>query len=202
VGLPAGERSVLTICQGLTSKGPLLLSIDDLPYMDISSQRVLSSVMRRAGDMPIKLLTTLRTHWDHEVPGSVAEHFGDRLRRVTIGPMGSREIKQLIRERINDDLSGRNMARVHDLSAGNPLFALELVRAESKVRSVDTERPSFTLNSPTSMVHDRVATLSAGARDVLLVAAMVQEPTYALLLAAAADPATALRSLDEAKDNL
>ena len=67
-GSPVDARTVatavLTICQGLTSKGPLLLSIDDLPYMDISSQRVLSSVMRRAGDMPIKLLTTLRTHWD------------------------------------------------------------------------------------------------------------------------------------------
>ena len=205
-GFPVDGRTVatavLTICRALTSKGPLLLSIDDLPYMDISSQRVLSSVMRRAGDMPIKLLTTLRTHWDHEVPGSVAEHFGDRLRRLAIGPMGSRELRQLIRERTHADLSGRSMARVHDLSAGNPLFALELVRAESEVPSADTVRPSFTLNSLTNMVRERVAVLSAGARDVLLVAALVRDPTYALLLEAAADPRTALRSLDEAKDNL
>ena len=205
-GFPVDARTVatavLTICQALTSKGPLLLSIDDLPYMDISSQRVLSSVMRRAGNMPIKLLTTLRTHWDHEVPGSVAEHFGDRLRRVTVGPMGSRELRQLIRQRMNADLSGRSVARVHDLSAGNPLFALELVRAESEVRSAHTERPSFTLNSLTNMVRERVASLSVGARDVLLVAALVREPTHALVLAAAADPATGLRSLDEAKDNL
>src|SRR5688500_8835538 len=67
---PAQARAIslgaITALRSLARGGPLLLAIDDAPWMDAASAAVLTSAVRRLGDAPIGVLLTQRV----EQPGA------------------------------------------------------------------------------------------------------------------------------------
>ena len=93
-------------------------------------------------------------------------------------------------------LGRSGLVRVHELSRGNPLFALELVGENATELAADPGRSVSVPESLRRLVRRRVSPLTASARDVLLVAALSGEPSQAVVSAAAADPQGAGQDLE------
>ncbi len=54
---------VRTLLRRLAADRPVLLVIDDLPWLDLPSARVLAFLLRRMRDEPVRLLAAARTGW-------------------------------------------------------------------------------------------------------------------------------------------
>ena len=94
--------------------------------------------------------------WDPtRAAGAVARATGDRRRH------------ELLRERLGLELARPQLARLHEVSGGNPFFALELARAP------DGRVPE----SLRDLLGGRIAALPPETADVLLLAAALARPT-------------------------
>ena len=117
-----------------------------------------------------------------------------RLRRLFVGPLSVGAVHRLLTDRLGLALSRPKLRRVHELSGGNPFFALELGRALQRgaIRLEEGEPLPGTLDS---LVQNRLATLTPEARRYLLVAATLSHPTLDLIArAVGGDPAAGLAS--------
>lgn len=130
---PAGdERMVATaflaVIRELSSVAPVLLCVDDSQWLDISSQMVIGFAERRLTGR-VGLLITVRTGapgaadltWLNPArPGSLARL---RITQLTLGG-----VHALISACLGRTLPRPSITRIHEISGGNPFFALELAR--------------------------------------------------------------------------
>ena len=128
---------------------------------------------RRLADEPIGLLATARvepaTNVDDLLAGPAHAERRD-LAALTVD-----ELNVLVRDRAGRSLRRPTLFRLHELSGGNPYFALELVRGMSE----DDE-----LTVPVelaALLRRRLAALSPATQDVLLAAAALAQPTRDVL---------------------
>jgi len=186
--------AVLTALRELAVESVVLLTVDDLPYLDAPSARVLSFVIRRARSSPIGLLATVRTEWpvDRE-PVAAGNFVGVDTQHVLVGALAADAIGELIEVRAPIVPSRSRLARIQELSQGNPLFALELAAQQEGHAEKEATHVPWSLNR---LVLSRLKMLSASARDVLLVNALAAQPTVTVVYAAALDTATAEEDLE------
>ncbi|OMC06682.1 hypothetical protein A5735_03520 [Mycolicibacter heraklionensis] len=176
---PAGdERAVATaflaVIRKLTSVAPVLLCVDDIQWLDMSSQMVIGFAQRRLTGR-VGLLLTLRTgemdvadlRWlSPAVPGSIE--------RVRISPLTLGGVHALISARLGRTLSRPTITRIHETSGGNPFFALELARFIAE----DPDRADIGLpDSLAALVRDQIGQADAQLSSVLLAAACAAPPT-------------------------
>jgi DNA-binding CsgD family transcriptional regulator len=198
---PVDPRTLATAVLGtlrrLATDTPVVLAIDDLPWLDLPSARVLSFVLRRAGAAPLGLLATVRIEWSMDRAPLVTDPVdADLVERVRVGPMSAGEIGQLLVERTGLSLGRARLRRLQELSRGNPLFALELVEANA-VGGADRFRASADVpKSLRRLVKSRIGHLPPGSRDVLLVAALSGESELSVVVAGATDPLHAAASFE------
>jgi hypothetical protein len=127
----AVAAAFLSVIDRLSDHGPLLLAIDDLQWLDPSSRHVLAFAARRLSG-PVGLLATVRT--EHDSSNSVSWlHLPrpDAVHRISVRPLASRELQAVVRDELGHPIPRAAMARIHQLSAGSPFYAIELARAES-----------------------------------------------------------------------
>jgi hypothetical protein len=190
---------VRTLLRRLAADRPVLLVIDDLPWLDRPSERVLAFVLRRMGEAPIRLLAAVRTGWTHgpvlaALEGVPASHIG----RVSAGPLSVAALRQIVGGRLGLSLTRSELMRLHALSGGNPLFALELAKqAQAGVPDGLFGLPEAP-ESLQQLVLGQLGALPGEVRDVLLTAALAAGAAVPLLYAAARRPATARADLEEA----
>ena len=113
---------------------------------------------------------------------------------MQVGPLSVGAVHRLLSDRLGLTLSRPKLRRLHELSGGNPFFALELGRALQRgaIRLEEGEPLPGTL---AALVQDRLATLTPEARGYLLVAATLAHPTLDLVARAVGDdPSEALAS--------
>lgn len=176
----------------LAAETPVVLAVDDLPWLDAPSARVLSYLLRRAGDNAVGLLGTIRTDWSTDREPVLTDSVeADRVKRVEVGPISAAGLRELLAERSERALGRAGLARLHELSRGNPLFALELVKENALGLAGVPGGSSSVPESLRRLVRRRIGPLSPGARDVLLVGALSGEPSLAVVFAATADPLNA-----------
>jgi len=85
----------------------------------------------------------------------------DRLERITIGPLSIGALHTVISERLKQSFPRPTMIRIHEVSGGNPLYAIELARAlDGHVASAEVGL-SDTL---ASLMHARIDSLDVEAR--------------------------------------
>lgn len=184
--------AVLTLLRCLAERRPVVILIDDLLWLDVPSARVLSFALRRLLHEPVGLLTVVRTDWSSGLPRLATDSIpAERVDRLRLGPLSPGAIRELLVTQTRLSPSRSLLLRLHEASAGNPLFALELAaRATASVPS----GPQDTLDVPDSLqrlVSGKVTGLPHGARDVLLVCSLAAEPVLPVISAAARQPATA-----------
>jgi DNA-binding CsgD family transcriptional regulator len=163
----------------------VVLAVDDVPWLDAASARVVSFVMRRAGPAPVGLLASARTEWLAGRPKTAVDNLGpDRVEHLRVAPMSVGALGELLKTRLGLEVSRTTLLRLHRSSGGNPLFATHL--AAQGPREPRPEGPVPLPDALHGLVSERLAGLSAGERDVLLVCALCSAPASPELVRAAA----------------
>lgn len=180
---------VLTILRRAAAEQPLLLAIDDVPWLDDSSARVLEFVVRRLAAEPVALLAARRTSGEssEDLPGLVRSAGAERRATLDIGPLELNETDRLLRGHLQLELDRSTLQRLHETSGGNAFFALELGRALQRQPS-DADRLPIPA-SLAELVGARIDALSPDASRIVLFAACLNHPTRTLLTAALGDGA-------------
>ena len=151
-GEVADERTVGTalwsVLTTLAQSGPVLIALDDLPYLDAASAGALRFALRRmepAGR--VRLVATARGDGSQWAP--VDGLPGDRVLPIGVGPVTVGALFELLAARLEVRLARPILLRVHATSGGNPLYALELARALARLEIVP--QPGVPLPVPTSL---------------------------------------------------
>jgi len=171
-GAAVDERAVGTALWSVLSaqaqSSPVLIALDDLPYMDAASAGALRFALRRMGPQShVRLVATARGDGSRWAPLDGLP--GDQVLPVGVGPVTVGALFELLAARLSVRLARPVLLRVHVTSGGNPLYALELARALDRLEIA--ARPGVPLPVPTSLdalVAERVRSLRP---DVLEIAA-------------------------------
>jgi DNA-binding CsgD family transcriptional regulator len=178
-GAPPDARAVATaVRSALTSLAgaPVVVAVDDVQWLDRSSARVLEFAFRRRGDLPLSLLVSRRPG-NTQLATALSE--ADVLH---LGPLSLAAVHELLKARLGQSLPRPLLVRVYESAQGNPFYALEIAR-ETLHAGVQPGEPLPVPDDLSQLVRRRVARLEVGAREALLVAALVAEPTEQLISA-------------------
>lgn len=159
------------------SHGPVLVAIDDLQWLDAATSNALAFAMRRLTTEPIAFLGARRR--EAAGPGPIAATL-KRAHDLPLGPLSVGAIHAILRDRLDLALDRPRLLRLHDLSGGNPFYAIELGRGlkegNLQLNASDVLPPSLD-----SLVGGRITALPPATIPVLASAAMTSDPTLALL---------------------
>jgi DNA-binding CsgD family transcriptional regulator len=178
----AVAAGLLSSLRTLAAGGRVLLAIDDVQWLDPSSAAALDFALRRLRDGAVALLLARRVD---EAPGhGVLEDAlpAERCLRVTVGPLGFVALNTLLHARLGTVLPRPLLHRIHELSGGNPFFALELARAPERLEA-GTLPPTLD-----ALVSGRLAALPDTAQAALLAAASASQPTVDLVARVTGEP--------------
>jgi DNA-binding SARP family transcriptional activator/DNA-binding CsgD family transcriptional regulator len=196
---PPDQRAVsvalLTCLRAMAIRGPVLLAVDDLQWLDGPSARALEFGLRRLIDERVGLLATVRSDdEDRFFPSG-----SDRV-RLSVGPLSLGAVRNLVQSKVPRTWPRAVLVRIHEAADGNPFFALEIAR--SLALSSSAPPPTGRLPVPRSLralVASRIALLPEPTRAVLRSAAALNHPTVDLL--AAAHPTASVEAeLDQAEE--
>ncbi len=124
----ARGRAVLAALRGIAQDGPALVAIDDLQWLDAASARALRYALRRLDAEPIGMLATTRLGAPTEDPLAMARLLPPgRFEMLDVGPLSLAAVRRIVGGVVTT-ISPRTLRRIHEVSGGNPLFALELAR--------------------------------------------------------------------------
>ncbi|HET9751892.1 MAG TPA: AAA family ATPase, partial [Myxococcales bacterium] len=164
----------------------VVLVLDDLQWCDPATIALLHFISRYGAGAPVFVIATART-------GELADNEAARglllalrqeggLMELELGPLGAADVTALLRAAAGESeaLSAEAAQRVFELSEGNPLFALEALRADlhllSAAASPDAPAPENPLSrSPRvrAVLAARLAQLGPRARDLMQCAATI-----------------------------
>jgi DNA-binding CsgD family transcriptional regulator len=161
---------------------PLLVAIDDVPWMDGATVRALDFAARRLGEDRVGFLLARRTSQpDEPLPGWLAGLAIDRLARIDVGPLSMTDTDALLRRHLDLKLSRPVLARLHAISGGTPFYAIELGR-DLQLRGTWATPDSLEVpRSLDRLVGARIDALDPAADDLTLYAAALAQPTVRVL---------------------
>ncbi len=179
----------LNVLRELSARGPVLIAVDDLQWLDAASARVVEFALRRLVEEPVGLLGAVRTADDKAISFELDGALGEgRVERITIGPLSVGALHELLQRRLGANLLRPTLLRVHQASGGNAFFALEIGR-ELVRQGVHTlyEDPLPVPADLRELLGERLARLPTRVRRLLLHAAAVSRPTIGVLELVARD---------------
>jgi DNA-binding CsgD family transcriptional regulator len=188
-GAPPEPLAVAAVLLGAlraaAAAGPVLVAVDDLPWLDAASAATVVFAARRLAGEDVRFLVARRSGRPTELE-KVAEPAG--VVRVVLGPLSFGAVSGLLADRLGRALPRRVARQVFEVSRGNPLFAVELGRAV-----VERGLPEIGAGLPVperlgELFGARVAALPAQVRRALLAVALSAGLTRQELVAVT-DPA-------------
>jgi DNA-binding CsgD family transcriptional regulator len=194
----AAGAALLSILDRLADEMPVMLAIDDLQWVDGSSARVIEFALRRLSARA-GVLAALRTAERGDGRLSLRLRDSDGVSRVQLGPLSLGALHQMLRERIGWSFPRPMLARIEQVSGGNPFYALELARGTQQDGIADLVSPLP--NTLAQLVQARIDGIHADVRQALLAVAALAHPTVELIqLALGAEPAAAQRLIEDAEE--
>ena len=183
--------------------GPRVIVVDDLHWLDPSSSGMIDEMVRLAPRIPLLVLLGTR-------PGSSpAAASIEPLERITLEGLDTRQTRELAAAILGSRVDPADAVRLHDRTAGNPLFITETVRALIEDPAVDRpgrlaiETQAGRLGLPVTLralLGARIDALNDDAKAVVRVAAVVgmsfAEDVVAELLGEQVDPVVYERLAD------
>jgi DNA-binding CsgD family transcriptional regulator len=167
----------------------VLLAVDDWQWLDAASAAVLAFVLRRLDPGgPTVIATVRRGEADEALAGLVRALPVDQAVELAVGPLDAGALGRLIHARTGAWMPPPALARLHQACAGNPLHALEIVRAPGAEATTGIRR----------LLAHRLGELSADTRAVLRFVAAPAEPTLESVERAMAAPSRSGPGLEEA----
>jgi DNA-binding CsgD family transcriptional regulator len=156
----------LNVLRTMAVHQPLLLAVDDVPWLDEASTSVFVFAARRLRDEPVAFLLTRRTESASSVELAVTPE------RLDVGPLDTEAQRRLLAARLGVFPSRVLLRRIADLSQGNALFALELGRAVRAAGSSGGSQDVILPDTVDNALDARAAGLASGVRRVLLAVAL------------------------------
>ena len=192
--------AVLDLLRVVVERGPVVVAIDDVQWLDPASAGVFRIALRRLREERVGLLATVRVGSEVASSVDISRSFSEsRLVQLRIGPLSLGAIHDLLEERLGLELTRSELAHVQEATAGNPFFALELGR--ELVRTNTRPVAGRALRVPESLqelLGGRLARLPDGTGDVLVLVAALARPTVELVARTYGDRERALAALEAA----
>ena len=183
VGGPATDQRVaaaalVSVVEHLAADKPVLIAVDNVQWLDSSSQSVLTYAARRFSGRVGVLVTERCDPNRGEAVTRLQLRDPDSIGRVHVGPLSLGGLHALISARLGRSFARSTMVRIAEISCGNPFYALELARAIH----VGSGRAQPSLPATLAdLMRLRIGTLEGQTGDVLLAAAATANPTVELL---------------------
>jgi DNA-binding CsgD family transcriptional regulator len=149
----------LGVLRELAASGPLLVAVDDAQWLDAESALLLSFAARRLTSEVIGFVLSQRS-----AAATKELDLGASVQRIAVEPLSLGAVHRLLRGRLGAPVPRPLLRRIHEISGGNPFFALELASAVNR-GSASTE-----LTLPTSLerlVQARLRVLPQPTREAL-----------------------------------
>lgn len=181
----AVARATLTSLQLLARAHPVLVLLDDVHWLDPDTARVLAFLLPRLGAARVAVVLASRADGSRcavDLEGALRS-MPDKRGGLTIG-LAALDLDQIGRLTAAEEerpLARGELKRVHEISAGNPLFALELAR------SLRRSEPGAEMRVPASLnevIGRRIEKIPDGATAVLATLTLVPKPSRELVGAA------------------
>ena len=183
----------------LARDGSVLIAVDDAPWLDVASAAALTFAARRLGERRIGVLVTQRATEVGPVPLELDR--GLDAERRWLGPLSQGALHALLASRLGLTLPRPTLARLHEMSQGNPFHALEMGRALQRLPALPRPGDPFPIpESLRGLIRERLEPLSGDARHLLLLTATASSPDVHDLSLAMDDEAAAEAALSEAVD--
>jgi DNA-binding CsgD family transcriptional regulator len=195
VDLRAVGLGLLNVLRAVTRSDACVIGVDDLQWVDAASAAALEFALRRLRDEPVLVVATARS--DSELPLEL-----DRLlptHRLEIGPLSLGALRHVLSTELGFSPPRRALRRIHEVSGGNPFYALELARNRRSDGELDEAVLPASLEA---LVRNRLDVLPEPTREALFDVAALAEPTPALADAAALEPAIQARVIALEGDRL
>ncbi|HZS24170.1 MAG TPA: LuxR family transcriptional regulator [Gaiellaceae bacterium] len=176
-------RAALALLRAAAAEARVALALDDVQWLDGPSEAAMAFVVRRLGELPVRLLLARRADPVTPVPLGLDRELRERLVVCPVGPLPLAELDRLLAERLALRLARPRLERLHRACGGNPLYALEIASLLA-----DADGDDATLPLPPrllSALEARVASLPEAARAAALLAASCLRPTAQLVERAA-----------------
>ena len=151
------------------SSRPTLFVIDDLQWADPLSLHAVDVLSRLLRGKCVGLLCTVRD----EGAGSNGrfDRLADPSHHLVVSPLTETELAALAADLTGETMSPGALARLHDRTAGNVLFARELLGQQARGMGLDERQPA--LSATATIFSERVAELSERCQQVLQAASVI-----------------------------
>jgi DNA-binding CsgD family transcriptional regulator len=179
-GEPVDPRAVgaatLAVLRAAANETPLVLAVDDIQWLDPASAGALAFALRRLSGEPVVLFATRRA-----APGAEPLDLGlgrERITRIDVGPLAPDVLHRILQRRLGEGVSWPALARLADVSRGNPYYVLELARSVLRQAGGGMLTPDLPLPEGLhAVLQDRLRALPAETTDALGVVAAMGHPT-------------------------
>lgn len=168
------------LLQRMAERGPLLLAVDDLQWLDASSAAVFRFCLRRLGSARVAVLICRRSGSADTAGSDLAP--ADNMEQVAVGPLSLGALHRIVEERLGVRLARPALVRLHESTEGNPYLALELVRAygpEGPAAMLQGAPPPEVLRTALGR---RIESLPKQMRRLVEATALLGRPPRSLLL--------------------
>jgi DNA-binding CsgD family transcriptional regulator len=194
--------ALLGVIRALAESAPVVIGVDDLPWLDRASAAVVQYALRRLTTQRTGLLATVTGGGPPGAsagppatalpggPGGGEEPLAwwfppGRLQSLQVGPLSLEALDTVLRVKGGPPASWPEVVEVYEASGGNPYFALELAAAlGAEGRRRGAGQPLPVPRSLQPLVQRRLAGLPQAGRDVALMVAAAANPTVETVLAA------------------
>ena len=186
-GLRLEPRTVAVAFLGLlrllADEVPLLVAVDDIQWLDRASAQALEYALPRLESPGFRVLLALRLEEAGSVRFEPASAFpAGQLRRLSVRGLSVGALQRLIHDRLGVSFIRPTLQRVHELTSGNPFFALEVSQAlEARDAELAPGEPLPVPADIRELVRQRLRRLPAPSREALLATAMQRQPTVSTL---------------------
>ena len=123
------EEAVLEVLKRVCRKKKLVLTVEDIHWMDVTSIRLMSFVLRRLGGSGIMLVATCRNSYEKRVEQFTAAMVKEGLvEKFVLSRFTKDEVEAFINELLpKQQLSKAMKERIYEETEGNTFFLMELI---------------------------------------------------------------------------
>ena len=180
----AAVEEMLALVDRLCARGPVVLVVEDLHWADEASLVMWRRLCQASMQLPLLVAGTCRAVAKRraeldQVRSEVRARDGVLM---TLGPLAEDAVSDLVGQ-VTGCVPGPRLVERLGSAAGNPLYVRELLAAASRVAALQSldgsvelaaeDGAAQALGSLAGVIGDRLGTLTAGAREVLRMAALL-----------------------------
>jgi DNA-binding CsgD family transcriptional regulator len=200
-GEPVDQRALGVAVRSaleLLAEDELVVAIDDLQWLDASSASAIGFALRRLPEAKVLLLWTRRLG-EPDQSTAVEDAFdADRVERLRVGPLSVGATHRVLHGLLPGGVPRPTLLRLHEVSGGNPFYALELARALSADGAVrDPTQPLPVPARLEELVSARLDGFAGSTREALVLASVDARLTPAQLAGAGIEEEALDPALDE-----